>query len=98
MTDGLLTQWWVWVAAGVALGILEMLVPTWLFAGFAIGAVATGLGFAFGVPGAEWMAASPANAIIVFAALSLAAWLAMRALFGKPGGNVKHITKDVNDG
>jgi inner membrane protein len=98
MPNDLLAQWWVWVAAGVALGILEMLVPAWLFAGFAVGAVATGLVFGLGLPGAAWMAASPANAIMVFAVLSLAAWLAMRGVFGKPGGNVKRIDHDINEG
>lgn len=94
----MLTVWWVWVAAGIALGILEMLVPAWLFAGFALGAVATGAFLGLGLPGAGWMAASPANAVMVFAVLSLAAWLAMRFAFGKPGGTVKRIDHDVNEG
>jgi membrane protein implicated in regulation of membrane protease activity len=94
----MLAQWWVWMAAGFALGILEMLVPTWLFAGFALGALATGAMLGAGLPGAAWMAASPANAVMVFAVLSLAAWLAMRFAFGKPGGSVKRIDRDINEG
>ena len=31
--------WWVWVVAGFALGVVEVLVPGFIFLGFAIGAV-----------------------------------------------------------
>ena len=34
--------WWVWVVAGFALGVVEVLLPGFIFLGFAIGAVVTG--------------------------------------------------------
>ena len=32
--------WWVWIVAGFALGVLEVIAPGYIFLGFAIGAVA----------------------------------------------------------
>ena len=34
--------WWVWIVAGCALAVLEVLVPGFVFLGFAIGAVLVG--------------------------------------------------------
>lgn len=90
--------WWVWIAAGLVIGILEVLVPGWfLFVGFAIGAVLTGIWMGTGLPGAEWMAAGFGNALAVFAVLSLASWLVLRRLVGVRGGQVKRIDHDIND-
>ena len=33
--------WWVWVAGGFLLGVLEVLAPGFIFLGFALGAVLT---------------------------------------------------------
>ena len=35
--------WWVWIVGGFALGVLEVIVPGYIFLGFAIGAVITGV-------------------------------------------------------
>ena len=35
--------WWVWMVAAGLLAILEMLVPAFVFLGFAVGAAITGL-------------------------------------------------------
>jgi uncharacterized membrane protein YgcG len=35
--------WWVWIVAGFLLGMLEIIVPGYIFLGFAIGAVVTGI-------------------------------------------------------
>jgi membrane protein implicated in regulation of membrane protease activity len=89
---------WVWIAAGLVIGILEVLIPGYfLFVGFAIGAVLTGVWLGLGLPGAGWMAASPGNALTVFAVLSLMAWLGLRQLMGVRGGQVKRIDRDIND-
>ena len=37
------TIWWVWLCAALVLGILEVLVPGFVFLGFAIGALAVSL-------------------------------------------------------
>ena len=34
--------WWLWIVAGFALGVLEVIVPGFIFLGFAIGAALTG--------------------------------------------------------
>jgi inner membrane protein len=90
--------WWVWVAAGLVIGILEVLIPGYfLFVGFAAGAVVTGVWMGLGLPGADWMAASVANGLTVFALASLVAWLVLRQVVGVRGGQVKRIDHDIND-
>lgn len=84
--------WWVWVVFGVALGVLEVLVPGFIFLGFAIGAVLTGGLVALGVVGGN-----VPLLVFVFAVLSLICWIGLRQLVGVKEGQVKVWTKDVND-
>lgn len=93
----MLAVWWVWVAGGLAIGILEVILPGYLFVGFAIGAVLTGVAMGLGLPGADWLAASPGNALTVFGLLSLAAWLTLRRVLGIRHGQRKDIDHDIND-
>jgi membrane protein implicated in regulation of membrane protease activity len=86
------TTWWVWVVAGFALGVLEVIVPGYIFLGFAIGAVLTGILIAAGILGSNITVT-----ILLFALSSLAAWYALRALLGRHDGQVKIWHKDVND-
>lgn len=83
--------WWIWVVAGLLLGIVEILVPGFVFLGFAAGAVATGLliwiGLEAGLP----------LLLVLFALMSLAVWLALRRMFGLPSGSVKIWDRDIND-
>ena len=92
MTPELMASWWVWVVAGFALGVLEVLVPGFIFLGFAIGAVLTGVLVGIGVLGG-----SLPLMLLVFAVLSVVAWLALRATIGVQAGQVKVWDKDVND-
>jgi membrane protein implicated in regulation of membrane protease activity len=85
-------EWWVWMAAGVVLAILEVVVSGYVLLGFALGAVLTGALTWLGVLGANLSAM-----VLVFAVASLAAWLALRALFGLPKDNVKVIDRDINE-
>jgi len=84
-------EWWVWVVCGFALGIVEILVPGFIFVGFAIGAVLTGaligLGLEAGLP----------VLLLVFAVLSLVAWLLTRRFVGRWRGQVKIWDRDIND-
>ncbi len=84
--------WWVWVVAGFALGVVEVLVPGFIFLGFAIGAVVTGILVGIGLLGAN-----VPLLVLVFALASLGAWFVLRRLFGVRGGEVKLWDKDVND-
>jgi inner membrane protein len=91
------TLWWVWVAAGLVLAIIEIFAPGFLFAGFAIGAVVTGVIMGLGIPGSSWMVVSLINALLVFAVLSLIAWVAMRLILGVRPGQIKKIDHDINE-
>ncbi|MEX5727673.1 membrane protein [Rhodovulum iodosum] len=87
----MLSLWWVWLAAAVVLGILEILAPSYIFVGFAIGAAVTGglmwLGMTLALP---WT-------LLVFALVSLAAWLTLRQLLGIRKGQVKVWDRDINE-
>ena len=84
--------WWVWVVAGFALGVVEVLVPGFIFLGFAIGAVITGVLVGIGLLGAN-----VAVLVLVFALASLGAWFALRQMLGARGGDVKLWDKDINE-
>lgn len=84
--------WWVWGAAALGLAIAEVMLPGYVFLGFAIGAGAvsmlllnTGLTLALPV------------LLLIFAALSLGAWLILRRIFALPRGQVKVFKEDIND-
>ncbi|NBZ86587.1 NfeD family protein [Stagnihabitans tardus] len=86
------TIWWVWVVAGVALAILEIVIPGFVFLGFALGAGLTGLLVLAGL--------APGNVAVlslVFAVLSLVCWVALRRSVGVTRGQVKVWTEDIND-
>ena len=85
-------QWWVWMVAGGVLGILELLVPAFVFLGFACGAVLTGLLVATGLIGG-----SAAPLVLVFAVASLGAWFGLRQVFGRHKGQVKVWDEDINE-
>ncbi len=91
MTD-LLTIWWVWLAAALVLAILEVLAPGFIFLGFAIGAALVGVALL----GPLKLLSVP-MVLLVFAALSLAAWLVLRRVFALPKGQVKTFKHDIND-
>ena len=84
--------WWIWMAAALLLAIIEVLAPGFIFLGFAIGAAVTGLLLLI-LPGIGWTIPILA---LVFAALSLAAWLILRRGFALRTGQVKHFEDDIN--
>ena len=85
-------EWWVWIFAGVALAVLEVIVPGYVFLGFAIGTALTGALLFLGVAGP-----SLPMLILIAAVLSLVAWLALRRVFRLRGGNAKVWDRDIND-
>lgn len=84
--------WWVWIVIGFALAVLEVIVPGYIFLGFAIGAALVGIALGLGILGG-----SLAVLLLVFAALSVAAWLGLRRLMGVRKGQVKIWDRDIND-
>ncbi|MFM7335811.1 MAG: NfeD family protein [Tabrizicola sp.] len=87
----LMGTWWAWVIQGFALGVLEVLAPGFIFLGFAIGAVVTGVLVGIGIP------AGPAAMILIFAVVSVLAWLILRRVVGVREGQVKIWDRDIND-
>ena len=88
----MLGAWWVWLSAAVVLGIIEVMVPAFVFLGFAIGAAVVGVLLAVGVPmTAAW-------SLVVFAVLSVVGYGVLRVALGKSRGDVRVVTKDVNEG
>lgn len=86
------TIWWVWVVAGIVLAVLEIVVPGFVFLGFAVGAGLTGLLVLIGVaPG------NVALLALVFAVLSLVAWIVLRRAVGVTKSQVKVWKDDIND-
>ena len=83
--------WWVWVVFGVALGVLEVLVPGFIFLGFAIGAVVVG-----GLVGIGVVGGNVPLLVLVFAVLSLAAFLVLRRVVGVTKVQTKVWDKDIN--
>ncbi|MBN8294093.1 hypothetical protein JI664_19135 [Rhodobacter sp. NTK016B] len=89
--------WWIWIAAGLGLAILEVIVPGFLFAGFAVGAVITGGLVWIGLPSTEWIVDSLVLSLLLFAVISVIAWLVMRAVLGVRQGQMKRIDHDINE-
>ncbi|MGI9389429.1 MAG: NfeD family protein [Boseongicola sp.] len=86
--------WWVWIIAALALATLEVVAPAQIFLGFAVGALGVGLALLVGVPG---LATSLPLTSLVFAILSLFAWIAVRRMVGVREGQVKVWEKDINE-
>ena len=86
------TEWWFWMSGALILATLEVLIPGYIFLGFAIGACVMGLLILVGVS-----ATGLALTLVIFAILSLISYLAMRKYFGLKTGQVKIWDTDVND-
>ena len=86
--------WWVWVVGALVLAFVEVLAPAQIFLGFAVGAALTGLALLIGVPG---LAGSLPATLLVFAILSLVAWITIRRAVGIRKGQVKVWDRDINE-
>lgn len=86
-----LSLWWVWMCGAIVLGILEVIIPGYLFLGFSLGALFVGILMFFGVT------FSTAVVAIVFAAASLVAFLGLRKALGVRHGQVKLWDRDINE-
>jgi membrane protein implicated in regulation of membrane protease activity len=85
--------WWVWMAVALLLAIIEIVLPGFIFLGFAIGAAVMGLALVF----APLALPLPAL-LVIFAVLSLIAWTALRRIFRLKDGQVRRVYDDVNKG
>ena len=92
MLQALADTWWVWVVFGFALGVLEVLIPGFIFVGFAIGAVLTGALVGLGLA-----PTGVAALLLIFAVASLVAWLVLRQTLGVRKGQSKIWDRDINE-
>lgn len=83
--------WWVWMTAALVLAIFELFVPTFIFVGFAFGAAVVSILLLVG------MSFTLAWALVVFAFLSVIAWIAARLIFGVRKGQRKTFDRDINE-
>ena len=89
--------WWIWGAAAVVLAIGEVLLPSFVLLGFALGAAVVAALLLFGGPLSVWLAASLPLLLLIFAVVSLQCWLALRRWVGVYRGQVKQFDHDIND-
>ena len=82
---------WVWFSAALFLATAEVLVPGYIFLGFALGALALGLVLTVVSLGGL------AITLVIFSVLSLVAYLVIRSVFGLKTGSVKIWDRDIND-
>ena len=90
--DTMVSIWWVWLSAAIALAVLEVLAPSFIFIGFAIGAlIMTAVVALF--PAAMM---APA-ALALFTGLSLVAWIVLKQVFKSQSSGARRVTHDIND-
>lgn len=90
-------EWWIWATAALVLAVGEVLLPTFVLLGFAVGAAAVALVLLLGGPLALWLSGSLPLLILAFAVLSLIAWLGLRRWLGIRRGQVKTFDHDINE-
>ena len=91
------SDYWVWFAAALVLGILEILAPGYILLGFAIAAGIIGtILYIDGGLGA-YLAQSLPVTLVAFAVMALLVWVALRRIFGLRKGQVKIWETDINE-
>jgi membrane protein implicated in regulation of membrane protease activity len=85
-------QWWVWMSAALLLATAEVIIPGWIFLGFAMGALVMGALLLIGVAGL-----SLPITLVIFAVLSLLSYIGLRWMFGLKTGQVTLFDRDIND-
>jgi membrane protein implicated in regulation of membrane protease activity len=90
-------EWWIWAVAAILLAVGEVILPSFVLLGFAIGAGAIALILLVGGPLAVWLGASVPMLLLVFALVSLVSWLGLRRWLGVYRGQVKTFDRDINE-
>jgi membrane protein implicated in regulation of membrane protease activity len=86
------SEWWVWMSAALVLATAEVILPGFIFLGFAMGAFVMGALLLIGLTGL-----SMPITLVVFALLSLGSYLGLRYFFGLKTGQVTIWDRDIND-
>ena len=87
----IIETWWAWVAFGIILTLLELMMPSYLFLGFGVGAIVTGITLALGIT------MSAKYLMLLFTIASLISWILLRQIFKLPKENVQTFDHDIND-
>ena len=87
----IIETWWAWVAFGIVLMLLELMMPSYLFFGFGFGAIVTGITLALG------MTISAQYLMLLFSIASLISWVLQRQVFKLPKENVQPFDQGIND-
>jgi membrane protein implicated in regulation of membrane protease activity len=87
----IIETWWAWVAFGIVLMLLELMMPSYLFLGFGFGAIVTGITLALG------MTMSAQYLMLLFSIASLISWVLLRQVFKLPKENVQTSDQGIND-
>ncbi len=87
----IIETWWAWVAFGIVLMLLELMMPSYLFLGFGFGAIVTGITLALG------MTMSEQYLMLLFSIASLISWVLLRQVFKLPKENVQTFDQGIND-
>ncbi|MFW2589719.1 NfeD family protein [Sagittula sp. SSi028] len=83
--------WWLWLAFGVVLLLVEIAAPGFVALGLAVGAFVVGLLLlVVGVESLVWL-------LLIWAVASLIAWVVIRKLAGERKGQVKIWDTDINE-
>lgn len=91
------SAWWLWALAAILLAGLELLLPGYVFLGFALGAALVALIFGLSLPSTALLAGSLPITLVVFAIISLASWLALRRMLGVQPSQRRIWTRDINE-
>jgi len=85
-----------WLAIAFAMGVVELVMPGYLFLGFATGAIiVSGLLF-LGLEGWFTGVAGLTYLVAVYAAISLVSWFVLRRVL-KAGPNLRKVDRDINE-
>jgi len=81
----IIETWWAWVAFGIVLMLLELMMPSYLFLGFGFGAIVTGITLALGITmSAQYL-------MLLFEIASLISWVLLRQVFKFAKGKFKPL-------
>ena len=87
---------WIWIAAAAVLGAVEMFLPGYLLLGFGIGAGIVAVALFALADAARALPYAPLMLLAIWSALSIAVWLALTAMFGRPSRR-RAADRDIND-
>jgi membrane protein implicated in regulation of membrane protease activity len=85
-----------WLAIAFAMGVVELVMPGYLFLGFATGAVVVAAALFLGLEGWFTGAAGLAYLVAAYAAISLVSWFVLRRVL-KAGPNLRKVDRDINE-